>query len=628
MHLKKLQLSGFKSFADDTSLEFGAGLTAIVGPNGSGKSNLVDAMLWVMGERSHKALRGHATTDVIFNGSADRKALSLGEVSLFFDNEDGQLPLEYKEVQVTRRVFRDGVSEYSINRTNCRLRDVVDLFLDTGIGPDAYSVVSQGHIDAILSAKPEDRRGLIESAAGIQKYHARRNETRRKLDRVQTDLTRVADIMYELEGQLGPLAQQAEIAREYDNYVARLRTLQLAVLARDYEARGKRLQSLQESQAQMRQTVSGGQQQIVQMEAAESTLESRMRALEGTMDAVQSELTDVVSRLKATEGSIAVARERRRALTEQQEFQAREIGLLRARIGSANESMEAQRAELEASQRASASLSNEAAEAEAQLGAANARLSEATRTLQGLQTQVIELMRASQSRREAAAGGRAEAAALQNRLNDLQRLTESLSAEADQIQQAQQQAKAELEATRQRQQAATERISATRDTWQSAQAQQAEATDALNAAREKRSGIQSRLGVLRELEENLEGVQGGARSVLSAVKRRQLQDRYTLVADAIRAPQELENAVEVALGAGVHNLICAADDDAKIAITWLKRNQAGRATFLPLANLRLSALGDRTRTLLRESGVLGVAAELMTCAEQHRDAVKYLLGRV
>src|SRR5918998_1620545 len=207
MYLKSLALSGFKTFANDTQLEFGPGITAIVGPNGSGKSNIVDAILWSLGERSHKALRGHAPTDVIFNGSAARAQMGMAEVSLFFDNDDQSLPLDFKEVQVTRRVFRDGDSEYAINKTKCRLRDVSDLFLDTGVGPETYSIVSQSEIDSILSAKPEDRRGLIEGAAGVQKYHARRNETRRKLDRVQADLTRVADIMSELDSQLGPLAQ-------------------------------------------------------------------------------------------------------------------------------------------------------------------------------------------------------------------------------------------------------------------------------------------------------------------------------------------------------------------------------------------------------------------------------------
>jgi chromosome segregation protein len=628
MYLKKLALSGFKTFADDTTLELGPGMTAIVGPNGSGKSNLVDAMLWSLGERSHKSLRAHSSTDVIFNGSSDRKPMGLAEVSLFFDNEDGSLPLDFKEVQVTRRVFRDGEGEYAINKTNCRLRDVVDLFLDTGIGPDAYSIVSQSEIDAILSAKPEDRRNLLESAAGVQKYRARRTETRRKLDRVDADLLRVYDITSELESQLAPLAEQAELAREYDALVARLKVLQLAILARDYDVRLKRMENLLEARGQNQNAVQEGQQQIVELEARESELEKRLRSLEGTMDALQTETTDVVSRLKGAEGGLAVARERRRALTEQQEFLAQEIGLLRARITTAQETKAGQVAELQAATNASASLSSGAADAEAKLGAANARLSEATRELQGLQAKVIELMRAGQSRREAAATGRAETSALQNRLNDLSRLVQTLTEEATQVKTARETAQKELDATKERAQSTLQEIEAARLGLHSAQTAREDVNRAIQAAREKRSSLQSRLNALRELEENMEGVQGGARSVMSAVKRGQLEDRYTLVADAIRAPKELETAIEVALGAGVHNLICDTDSEAKTGINWLKQNRAGRATFLPINTLRPSGISDRTRQLLRERGVRGVASELVEYGPQDRAAVEYLLGRV
>jgi chromosome segregation protein len=628
MYLKRLSLSGFKSFANATTLEFGPGITAIVGPNGSGKSNVVDGMLWAMGERSNKALRGHAATDVIFNGSSNRKPLGLAEVSLFFDNEDNALPLEYKEVQVARRIFRDGEGEYSINKTNCRLRDVLDLFLDTGIGPDSFSIISQGEIDAILSARPEDRRNLLEGAAGVQKYHARRGETRRKLDRVQADLTRVADIMFELESQLEPLSLQAELAREYDNYVARLRVLQLAILARDYETRTRRMENLREAKVSFAARVQTGTAEIATHETDESAINEKLRGLESVLERVQGELTSVVTRLTTTEGDIAVARERRRALTEQQEFQAREIGLLRARIEATQQKLGEDRSTLEAARRESSTLSAGAAEAEAKLGAANARLSEATRELQTLQAQVIELMRSSQAQREAAAGGRAEAAALQNRIAELLKLAEELEHEKAQIEAAQASNEKALGEVRGAHQVAAQKIEEARNRWQSTQATQRAAAEAQSAARENRSALTSRLNALRELEENLEGVQGGARAILGAVKRGQLEDRYTLVADALRAPRELEQAIEVALGAGVHNLICNSDADAKTGIGWLKKNQAGRATFLPIPNLRPSHVSEKTRALLRERGVRGLASELVECSRDDLPAIEYLLGRV
>lgn len=628
MYLKKLALTGFKSFADNTLLEFGPGITAIVGPNGSGKSNIVDALQWAMGERSNKAMRGQASTDVIFNGSGSRKPLGMAEVSLFFDNEDEALPIAFKEVQVTRRVFRDGEGEYAINKTKCRLRDILDLFLDTGVGTESLSVISQGEIDAILSAKPEDRRGLIEGAAGVQKYNARRQETRRKLDRVELDLTRISDIMFELETQLEPLAQQAELAREHDNYVERLRVLQLAILARDYEMRIKRLETLTAARIKYSEEVRTGTGAIAQHESDERTISEKMRALETAIERVQSELSQTVSRLKSVEGEIAVARERRRALTEQQEIQAREIGLLRGRIETMQEKLAEDRALFETSQRDSGTLSSGAADAEAKLGGANARLSEASRELQALQTKVVELIRASQSKREAAASGRAETAGLQTRLAELEKLVSELNHEKEQTESARKSVQTQLENVKEEHAQAIAQIEQARLQWKSTQRTRSEVSDALNSARESRSGLQSRLSALRELEQNLEGVQGGARAVLAAIKRGQLPDEYTLVADAMRAPQKLEQAIEVALGAGVHNLICETDADAKRAINWLKTERAGRATFLPIPNLRPSRVSERTREVLRQPKVLGIAAELVECEERYDSAIDYLLGRV
>jgi len=628
MYLKKLSLSGFKSFANATELEFGQGITAIVGPNGSGKSNIVDALMWAMGERSTKALRGHSSTDVIFSGSGSRKPLGLAEVTLTFDNEDGSLPIDFKEVQVGRKLFRDGDSVYAINKSKCRMRDILDLFLDTGVGPESFSIISQGEIDAILSAKPEDRRNLIEGAAGVQKYHSRRQETRRKLDRVQVDLQRVADITFELEGQLGPLSQQAELALEYDNYVERLRVLQLAILARDFELRTKRLEESREGHAQSTINVRDFTAHVEKLEASKITLEEKMRGYESTFDRVQTDLTSAMTRLKATEGEIAVSHERRRALTEQQEFQAREIGMLRERINATRQKMDETKAQWQEAKKSQSDLSESAAAAEKLMGEANAELSEATRLLQSLQAQVIERMRESQQKREAAATSRAESAGLENRQRELEKLQEELAHENAQLTAAQQKTAAETESAKERHAAAAQSTEKAHQVWQQSQNAQRQLNENLSTLREKRSGTQSRLRALQELEDNLEGVAGGSRAVLKAVKNRDLPDQYTLVADAVRSPKEVELAVEVALGAGVHNLICERDSEAKTAINWLKDRRAGRATFLPIQNLRPGHISERTKVLLSRPGVRGMASQLVSSEPHLQAAVDYLLGRV
>ncbi len=626
MHLKKLQLFGFKSFADDTTLEFGPGITAVVGPNGSGKSNIVDAMLWALGERSAKALRGHSATDVIFNGSGNRKPTGRCEVSLFFDNQSGTLPIHFEEVQVTRRLFRDGAGEYALGGSKCRLRDISDLFLDTGVGPDAGCIISQGEIDAILSARPEDRRGLIEGAAGIQKYHARRTETRRRLEKVVIDMVRVSDITTELDAQLEPLAGQARLAREYDSLVSRLKELQLAVLSRDYESRVSRLEAAQSGQMLSATKVRESRIEIERLDRLESVTSRLGRELEVRVESLSRELTDAVSRLKGAEGELAVAKERRRALTETQEFQAREIGHLRARIAATGEQIHSTTVELQRAQEENSGLNQAAAEAENKLGNANARLSEATRELQSVQAQVIEAMRAGQSRRELLAGGKAEIIALENRVFDLKNLESEGQAERETLELLQLEAQEILSQLKARfaddsaLQCARKGVETARQAAQNAAQNQ-------NVLRENRARIQSRAGALRELEDSLEGFQGGTRAVLQATQRGQLRDDYIPIADAIRAPADLELAIEVALGGNVNNLICEGNERAKAGIEWLKTNRAGRATFLPLSALRPSYLSERTLEILGDRAVVGLANELVECKKEHERAVDHLLSR-
>ena len=627
MHLSKLQLLGFKSFADDTTLEFGAGITAVVGPNGSGKSNIVDAILWALGERSHKALRGHASTDVIFNGAASRKPTGLAEVSLFFDNQDGTLPVGFKEVQVTRRIFRDGDGEYRLGGSKCRLRDVTDLFLDTGVGPDAGCIISQGEIDAILSAKAEDRRGLIEGAAGIQKYHSRRSETRRRLDKVSVDLTRIGDITSELEKQVGPLQQQAEIAREYDNLVARLKALQLAILGRDYSARLTKLETSKAAQVETSARVGEARIEIENFERLEEGTSRRLRELESEVESLSGQLTEGVSQLKSVEGQIAVARERRRALSEQGEYQAREIGHLRARVATTREQVTATQAAIKSAGEDNSGLNVAAAHAEGKLGEANARLSEAARELQIVQNGVIENLRAGQKRRELIATARAEAVALENRLRDLEKLESDGGQEVAELRESHTIAVKSLDELR-AQIADESAQTAAREALNEARQTAKNAGETLRDAREARAKMASRAAALRELEENMEGFAGGTRAVLNAVQNGDLPAAYTPVADAIRAPQELELAIEVALGAGVNNLICPDNHSAKTAIEWLKRRSAGRATFLPLDSLRTSGLGNRTTDVLNDKAVRGLASELVDCERQFDRAVDYLLGRI
>jgi RecF/RecN/SMC N terminal domain. len=255
LYLKKLEMYGFKSFADRTYIEFDRGITAIVGPNGSGKSNVADAVRWVLGEQSAKSLRGSRMEDVIFNGTQVRKPLGFAEVSLTLDNSDGYLPVEFSEVTITRRVFRSGESEYYINRSSCRLKDIVELFMDTGIGKEGYSIISQGRIEEILNAQPENRREIFEEAAGIVKYKSRKEEAIRKLDKTIDNITRVEDILNEISQQLIPLEKQSQVAKEYLSLRDKLKIYRLNQFILKYDRLAESINQLKEQTALLEQDV-------------------------------------------------------------------------------------------------------------------------------------------------------------------------------------------------------------------------------------------------------------------------------------------------------------------------------------------------------------------------------------
>src|SRR5690554_786960 len=287
MYQKKVEIQGFKSFAEKTKVVFNDRVTAIVGPNGSGKSNIADAVRWVLGEQSIKNLRGSRMEDVIFAGTDNRKALGFAEVSITLDNGDGFLPIEYSEVVVTRRLFRSGESEYYLNRTGCRLKDINELFMDTGIGKEGYSIIGQGRIDEILSSKAEDRRKIFEEAAGIVKYKTRKDEAERKLQRTEENLLRLGDIIDELQRQVGPLFEQSEVAKSYILMRDELKKLELSLFIDNLEKLNRQKTGIQEKIKECRRLVNNKNNTVNQLETEFSSLETKIQQLEEELKEVQ-----------------------------------------------------------------------------------------------------------------------------------------------------------------------------------------------------------------------------------------------------------------------------------------------------------------------------------------------------
>jgi chromosome segregation protein len=621
MFLKSLSILGFKSFADRVRLDFGEGITAIVGPNGSGKSNIADAIQWVLGEQNVRTLRAENSTEVIFAGSAWRKPLGMAEVSLTVDNSDGQLPIDFAEVTVTRRLYRSGESEYLINKNPCRLKDIVELFMDTGLGRATYAILTQNEVDVVLSARPEDRRALFEEAAGIQKYRHRKREALRKLENTEANLTRVVDILAELGAQREPLRQQAEVAIRYHELVSRLREIEVAALwAQVLESERAREQAQHEQQSLHRQLLEVNVQ-LAECEALSQKLGQQIADAEAELDTLralqQASLTAyerAESRRALIEQRLQNSRENLRRLQEDllenehryaeiqrqaQQWQERRLELeqrlqnIEQQRQVARERLRLAEHALQQAQQHYVERTQQVVRALAHLDGLRLRRTEAEQTIQALQNrfeEVVQNLREVEERVKAAQAHRDKTvAAAELALRETQRCENELQQAQVEVQRKQQ----ELE-TRARENA---RLSA-------------------------------RLQALLESEAAQEGLFSGVRAVLDAVARGQLTGTYLLVADALQPLEPYVTAVEVALGASAQDIITATEEEARLAIEWLKEHARGRATFLPLNLLRPSEPLPSLQQCIDEGLAIGFASELVECAPELRVVAEYLLGRV
>lgn len=628
MHLTSLRLHGFKSFAAVTELPFRPGLTAIVGPNGSGKSNIADAIRWVLGEQSVRLLRGTRLEDVIFAGSERKKSLGMAEVSLTFDNTGGQIPLEYSEVTVTRRVYRSGESEFFINRTPCRLKDIQELFLDTGLGRGSLSIIGQGEVDAVLNARPEERRAFLEEAAGISKYRVKKREALLKLAQTEEHLVRLGDIIGEVEARLGPLAAQAEAAKAYERVAERLREVEIRLFVGE-------LLELERKAAELAAALREREEHRDKAEAAARALESKLAEMSGAVDALDEEIERLHAGLQELHRSELDAKhqgELARALLERAGEDEAEI---HRRIQSAGERAARLSAELERTREALARAREELAPKARELHALEeavagtfrraedtARaLEQKRRELAGVSQRLVQIesLRASLGREEAHRGdARSEA------VQRLEELTQELQEEQRHLEEAQRRL-AEVERAGRE---VRERIAGLEGESAGLRAERERLEAALASVRGKLHELSAERRALAEMEAAREGYHRGVREALAAAGRRGW-GLLGAVAELIRVSRELETAIEVALGGAAQYIVAERDEDAKQAILHLKETRAGRATFLPLNTLKAQALPPEARRALDGiSGVVGVAADLVEVDEACRPAVDYLLGRV
>lgn len=627
MKLKKLELYGFKSFAQRTEIVFDEGITGIVGPNGSGKSNIGDAVRWVLGEQSAKTLRGASMSDVIFNGTQKRKPLSYCEVSLVFDNDDHALAMEAAEVMVTRRVYRNGESEYYLNRTACRLKDVVDLFRDTGIGKEGYSIIGQGRIDEILSRKSEDRRQVFEEAAGIVKFKARKEEADKKLQRTLENLERVDDILDELTKRLKPLEEQSRNARVYLELSTELKDLDLNLfLIRSDRARA-RLSELESELLTVQTILADTESNLTDKTTRRDETQNRIDQLEEAITKARTELMECAEHVHESQKKLSALQSRRetrsenrqRIVREQEEAQERlaEIEKDHARIQADVEKQHSLIADAEQILRAT----QEAAEK------AQAKEKEADAALEAQKAAVIDQMNRLSDVRNDKTRLNTMQAQMETRLTEIEESSGALQEQEAALREALIAVEKQMETENQHQQQCQEKLAQARQASDEADTAYAN----LRADVEKQSAdmqaAASRHSVLTEMTRDMEGYNMAVRRAMTYAKQRGLTGVKGVLAQLMTVPQAYETAIDMALGAAQQNIVTDTEETAKELINYLRQNRLGRATFLPMSAIRGKTLYGNERNALKLPGCLGVASELVQCAPEYRGIVENLLGR-
>ena len=626
MRLTKLEMQGFKSFAKKTELQFGSGITAVIGPNGSGKSNISDAVRWVLGEQSARALRGAKMEDVIFNGTQKRRPQGMAEVTLSFDNADHALPVEYDEVAVTRRVYRSGESEYAINGKTCRLKDVLELFRDTGIGRDGYSIISQGKVDEILSNKSADRRSALEEAAGVMRYRVRRAEAEKKLENTQKNMERIGDILHELESRVGPLQEQREKAIQYQDARDELRRLEVNLFLHETEKNRTKIVEQQTALTELQEKLSGIEFEDGLLLEASHELEDRIRALDEKLDEGQKRLLELLSRVESLQSEEKLKEARQQTLEKEKErllaeaeTQAKEAADRQqdlAAMGSlSGEEKQALQQQIDEMNAALAALQASCEQAEAALEEKKNRIMDELNRLSDKKSSLSRLSALEQSLLERADAVRADMEKNEQRVDELQE--EKTQAEIEQ-----QRLFVLRETSR-------EELKRARENQGKLLGEQETVAQELRQKEQESGAMSSRLHVLEEMARKREGYQNSVRLIMDLAERDvELRQRIVgIVAELIHVPVEYEVAVGTALGGAQQNLVSRTGRDAKYIIETLRRREFGRCTILPLDLLSENGVREKDRHFLREKGVVGLASDLIRWEEGMDKAVEYLLGR-
>lgn len=629
MFLKCIEMTGFKSFPEKTAMQMNGSITGVVGPNGSGKSNVSDAVRWVLGEQSAKSLRGTIMQDVIFAGTQKRKPRSYCEVSLIFDNSDKRMNMAYSEIQVTRKLYRSGESEYAINGTKCRLKDILAMFRDTGIGKEGYSIIGQGRIEEILSEKSVDRRRVFEEASGIMKYRVRKEEAERKLEKTRFNLLRIEDILKEQETRIAPLKRQAEGAAEYIELSEKLKTLQVNLFLNNYENGQERIDKLRQTLTAIAEEYADKERALSALGASLSCAQETAGLLDTENDTLSAQLSSSLAEIERVEGEINLCDERLTNIV-------RDIERVKSEIDAAVQKAEAIVQNEETNVRRLSQISDEletqqgiAGQAREALEALGSVFEDRMKIIETVQSEKVETIEKMAEVDSALAALKEKQQSMQQRADEIDGRIGVHNDEMTKHQEEQERLAGEQKVLDEKREmthhSLNEKVFARNELAQDIEKKQNE----LEIMRRDHAASATSAKVLADMKNSYEGYLGSVKRLMSAAKTNNDIGRRIVgaFADVIEVPRKYETAIETVLGTALQNIVVRDADDAKEIIAFLRRNDMGRVTFLPLGDLKYRGLTNDEQSVIRESGVYGVAQDLVSYDAASEKAVAFLLGR-
>lgn len=626
MYLKRLESVGFKSFAERINVDFVPGVTAVVGPNGSGKSNITDAIRWVLGEQSARSLRGSKMEDIIFQGSDSRRALNVAEVTVVLENSDKTLPLDYEEVSVTRRVYRSGESEFYINKQSCRLKDIVDLFMDSGLGREAFSIISQGKVEEILSSKAEERRTIFEEAAGVLKYKQRKKKAEYKLAETQENLNRVEDIVYEIKQQIDPLKEQAETAKKYLDKKEQLKRQEISLLITEIEQLHDKWQALLDELEKEKTDEMEHKTAIQKKEAELENERQALQRLDEQIEELQTNLLSTTQQLEQFEGKKQVFNERTKHFTENKEKVETQKREAAARIEKLQNELTKENKKLSSILSDRDTTKQEVEQLAEKLTTERETITE---QIEELKSDYIEQLNKQAAKRNEK----------QSISQQIQQISEKKEKQGEKFEDFLTQRK-ELTAKQEQLQADySHQEKKYGDKTLSVQQLKQQLTNERNAFQEEQTKLyqgyqhteklKSKKEMLEDMKEDFQGFFYGVKAVLKAREEEKLRGVHGAVIELVDVPKDYITAVETVLGGQAQHVVVNDDQAGRKAINWLKKTNSGRATFLPLGSIKERFIPkDLLAKASSHTGFVGVAANLVSAQPEYKKVADHLMGHV